>query len=100
MNDLILNLPYAGKHSDSTLHFPSRGYILSYCEELEEEKLGELGDYSEILPHCDMLESASLCPLRKPLVLFSQACHCLFQLAIVWRIEVVEGLGFSVPTRC
>ena len=58
----ILDLPYVGKCSDSTLHFPFEGYILSHYETLEEEKLWEWGNYSKNFPHFHFLGFASLYP--------------------------------------
>ena len=43
-NDLILGLPYSRKHSILTLHFPLRGYILSYYEALKRGRTLERKD--------------------------------------------------------
>ena len=50
------------KFLESTLHFLVEGYILSLLDALKEENFGEKGNYSSLLPHLFMLESASLCP--------------------------------------
>ena len=34
--------------------------------------------------------------LEEPISALSQACHYLCEISITWRIEVVEGLVFSV----
>ena len=53
-----------------------------------------------------ILVCLSLLPfvLEEAISALSQACLCLCELSILWRIEVVEsqveGLGFLVRTRC
>ena len=63
---LAFHMP--GKHSDSTLHCLLEGYILSLLDALKEENFGEKGNYSPLLPHLFMLESASLCPFGAHIV--------------------------------
>ena len=59
-----------------------------------------------ITKFCPILVCLSMHPfvLEEAISALSQACVFLFELAIVWRIEVVEagvdGLGFSISTRC
>ena len=56
------------KHSDSTLHRPLEGYILSLLDAMKEENFGEQGNHSSLLPHLFMLEAASLCPFGTHIV--------------------------------
>ena len=44
--------------------------MLSLLDELKEENFGEQGNYSSLLPHFLMLESASLFPFDYTLLLF------------------------------
>ena len=59
-----------------------------------------------IVELCPILIYLSLHPfvLEATTSAISQACIYLCELAFVWRIEVVEvhveGLGFSISTRC
>ena len=89
MNNLTIGLPYAWKHSESTLHILLKGYILSYLNALEEDNLWEQRDYSGFVPHSCILEFASLCPWCNhwcSFPIFPLSCG----ISLIWRIELVE----------
>ena len=66
-----------GKCSDSTLHCPLEGYILILLDALKEENFGDKGNYSSLLPHVFMLESASLCPFGEHIANLPKICISL-----------------------
>ena len=57
---------------------------MSLLDALKEENFGEIGNYSSLLPHFLMIESASLFPFKNTLLLFPT-------FPLRWRIEVVEA---------
>ena len=60
--------------------------ILSLLDALKEENFGEQGNYSSLLPHLFMLESASLCPFGGQLLLFP-SFPFLCMLSIVMEVS-------------
>ena len=82
---------------DSMLHFLLEGYILSLLDAFKEDNFGEKGNYSSLLSHLFMLESASLCP-------FGAHIATLPKISIEMEDWSGRGLGgeiiFSILTRC
>ena len=62
LNNLTLSLPYAFRTLGLDPPSPIKWLYIEPLECIERGEFGEQGNYSSLLPHLFMLESASLCP--------------------------------------